>query len=242
MAYRYSDTLKWQDEWFVDLTTLQKLLFLYLYDNCDIAGFFELSHKKIAFDLGCNADEIKGAIKGLNKGVVVSSDERSLLVKNFIKHQKNLPLNPENKAHQGILKRASLYMAKFPNITLDYQEGYLCKGATKPLERGTGININTGILKVSIEDREKLFKLSLYPFTIYASNQTGIYEKDMVKKFFDYWREPNKSKSKMKFEMEKTWDLKLRLSRWSNSPLNAVKEKKSFNQAIPESQLNDQDF
>ena len=53
MAYRYSDTLKWQDEWFVDLTSIEKLLFLYLYDNCDIAGFFELSYRKISFDLGC---------------------------------------------------------------------------------------------------------------------------------------------------------------------------------------------
>lgn len=215
MAYRYSDTLKWQDEWFVDLTTIEKLLFLYLYDNCDIAGFFELSYRKISFDLGCKEDQIKGALEGLNKGVFISDDGKCLLVKNFIKHQKNLPLNPENKAHIGILKRVSLYIPKFNNVTLDYQEGYLGIGALKPLQRGTVINTVYSI--VSIEEREKKFKESLYPFTKYAKNLEGIYSPEIIKEFFEYWKEPNKSKSKMRFEMEKTWDLKLRLVRWGNN-------------------------
>jgi len=215
MAYRYSDTLKWQDEWFVDLTTIEKLLFLYLYDNCDIAGFFELSYRKISFDLGCKESEIKGALEGLNKGVFISDDGKCLLVKNFIKHQKNLPLNPDNKAHMGILKRVSLYIGKFNNVTLDYQEGYLGIGALKPLQRGTVINTVYSI--VSIEEREKKFKESLYPFTKYAKNPEGIYSPEIIKEFFEYWKEPNKSKSKMRFEMEKTWDLKLRLNRWASN-------------------------
>ena len=215
MAYRYSDTLKWQDEWFVDLTSIEKLLFLYLYDNCDIAGFFELSYRKISFDLGCKEAEVKGALEGLNKGVFISNDGKCLLVKNFIKHQKNLPLNPDNKAHIGILKRVSLYIQKFNNVTLDYQEGYLCIGALKPLQRGTVINTVYSI--VSIEEREKKFKESLFPFTKYAKNPEGIYPPEIIKEFFEYWKEPNKSNSKMRFEMEKTWDLKLRLVRWGNN-------------------------
>lgn len=215
MAYRYSDTLKWQDEWFVDLTTIEKLLFLYLYDNCDIAGFFELSYRKISFDLGCKESEIKGALEGLNKGVFISDDGKCLLVKNFIKHQKNLPLNPDNKAHMGILKRVSLYIGKFNNVTLDYQEGYLGIGALKPLQRGTVIN--TVYTNNSIEEREKKFKESLYQFTKYAKNPEGIYSPEIIKEFYEYWKEPNKSKSKMRFEMEKTWDLKLRLNRWASN-------------------------
>lgn len=220
MAYRYSDTLKWQDEWFVDLSSCEKLLFIYLCDNCDIAGFFELSYRKIAFDTGCKESEIKGALKGLEKGVFVSDDERCLLVKNFIRHQKNLPINPENKAHHGILKRASLYMGKFSKVALDYQEGYLGKGALKPLERGTGNGIANGIgiaSTLSIEEREKKFKKSLAPFIKKEENPDGLYLLETVKEFFDYWKEPNKSKTKMRYEMEKTWDLKLRLTRWGTN-------------------------
>ena len=47
-----------------------------------------------------------------------------------------------------------------------------------------------------------------------------VYPKETLRAFYDYWREPNKSKSKMKFEQEKTWDLKLRLDRWANNDFN----------------------
>lgn len=227
MAYRYSDTTKWQDEWFVDLTAIEKLLFLYLCDNCDIAGFCELSYRKIAFDLNSKESEIKGAIKGLERGIVVSDNEKCVLVKNFIKHQKNLPINPENKSHQGILKRVENYIIKFSRLDLDYELGYLTKGAMKPLERGTG-NTN-GICNgkaSTIEDREKKFKEQLYPYTKYAKNPDGLYSSEMIKSFFSYWKEPNKSKSKMRFEMEKTWDLKLRLLRWSENNFGGKNLKK----------------
>ena len=215
MAYRFSDTLKWQDEWFVDLSSIEKLLFLYLYDNCDLAGFLELSYRKISFDLSCKEDELKAAIKGLDRGIFLSDDGRCLLVKNFIKHQKNLPINPENKSHIGILKRVDLYINKFSNVTFDYKEGYLCIGALKPLKRGTGIGIVYS--KISIEEREQKFKESLYLFTKYEKNPNGFYSPDIIREFFNYWREPNKSNTKMRFEMEKTWDLKLRLIRWGNN-------------------------
>ena len=34
-------------------------------------------------------------------------------------------------------------------------------------------------------------------------------------KFIEYWSEPNKSQTKMRWELEKTWDLNLRMKRWS---------------------------
>ena len=38
---------------------------------------------------------------------------------------------------------------------------------------------------------------------------------EMANDFLKYWREPNRSKTKMRWELEKTWDLKARLQRWS---------------------------
>ena len=35
------------------------------------------------------------------------------------------------------------------------------------------------------------------------------------KTFAAYWTEPNHSKTKLRFEMEKTWDTEMRLKRWS---------------------------
>lgn len=42
------------------------------------------------------------------------------------------------------------------------------------------------------------------------------YPKQMLRQFYDYWTEPNKSLTKMKFELEKTWDLGRRLNTWAS--------------------------
>ena len=42
------------------------------------------------------------------------------------------------------------------------------------------------------------------------------YEDIMLKSFFSYWSEPNKTKTKMRYELQKTWDTKRRLLTWYN--------------------------
>lgn len=60
---------------------------------------------------------------------------------------------------------------------------------------------------LSLSDRIEKFKNELIPFV-------ERYGKDMIFAFFDYWSEPNPSKTKMKFEMQKTWDIAKRLRTW----------------------------
>jgi hypothetical protein len=43
------------------------------------------------------------------------------------------------------------------------------------------------------------------------------YEENILNGFIDYWTEPNKSNTKMKFELNKTWSTKLRLKTWANN-------------------------
>lgn len=57
--------------------------------------------------------------------------------------------------------------------------------------------------------RKQKFYDSLVPYV-------EVYGKDMVRQFYDYWKEPNKSFTKMRWEQEKTWSLNLRLARWAN--------------------------
>jgi len=40
------------------------------------------------------------------------------------------------------------------------------------------------------------------------------YDKNILESFLDYWTEPNKSNTKMKFELNKTWKTALRLKTW----------------------------
>lgn len=60
-----------------------------------------------------------------------------------------------------------------------------------------------------LNERKEDFYNSLIPYVTQ-------YGKDMVRAFFDYWSEPNKSNSKMRFELERTWDLARRLGTWAS--------------------------
>ena len=41
------------------------------------------------------------------------------------------------------------------------------------------------------------------------------YEESILNGFIDYWTEPNKSNTKMKYELNKTWETKRRLKTWA---------------------------
>lgn len=61
--------------------------------------------------------------------------------------------------------------------------------------------------KAATLSRKEAFYQSLVPFV-------GQYPKEMIRAFFDYWSEQNKSGTKMRFELEKTWELSRRLRTW----------------------------
>lgn len=63
-------------------------------------------------------------------------------------------------------------------------------------------------LKAGMEKRRAKFYESLVPFV-------ETYGKEMVREFYDYWTEPNKSGTRMRFELERTWSLSRRLGTWA---------------------------
>ena len=72
--------------------------------------------------------------------------------------------------------------------------------------------------------RSTEFQKSLIPFI-------GTYKNEMLRKFADYWTESNPSKTKMKFELEKTWDTTKRLKKWAD---NETKFTKTTNETATE--------
>lgn len=64
-----------------------------------------------------------------------------------------------------------------------------------------------------MKSREREFYNVLVPFV-------NTYGREMIREFFDYWSEPNKSHSKMRFEQERTWDLTRRLQTWEKRSRN----------------------
>lgn len=92
------------------------------------------------------------------------------------------------------------------------------RNATKTNERSISStvngNVNVNVInkidsKANLEIRSLAFKETLKPYK-------QKYQIDLLKNFFEYWTEPNQSKTKMRFELEKTWSIERRLTTWAN--------------------------
>jgi len=155
MAKRFTDTEKWKDAWFVELSVNGKMLFIFLCDNCDIAGFYERSDKIMGFFIGMSPEEINDATKEISKSVAYR--DGIYFVKNFIIHQKNYPLNPDNNCHKGIILKLEKYSETFKE---NYKQ-YL--GADKPLIRGIGKGKGKGKDKDIVYSDDFLLFWNVYP-------------------------------------------------------------------------------
>ena len=69
--------------------------------------------------------------------------------------------------------------------------------------------------------RAQEFYYSLAPYV-------AAYGKEMIRDFYDYWSETNKSRTKMRWETEKTWVVELRLKRWADN--NKAKKRRYGNE------------
>ena len=59
----------------------------------------------------------------------------------------------------------------------------------------------------SLEERQKSFAETIRPYV-------EQYGETMCNDFFAYWSEPNRKGDKMRFELEKTWEVSRRLATW----------------------------
>jgi hypothetical protein len=83
--------------------------------------------------------------------------------------------------------------------------------------KGKEIKIKETIL-FNIEERKLKFATTLQPYLL-------TYGKSFLNDFYKYWTEPNKSNTKFKMELEKTWSLERRFETWA-------KNEKNFNKKI----------
>ena len=112
MSVKFTDAKKWDDVWFSQLSMEQKVMFLYLCDVCDIAGFYEINENLTILQTGVG--DVGGTIKSLSKSVLYKNGY--IWIKKHIKHQKNLPINMRNGAHKAIIKSIAEHIDRFPEI------------------------------------------------------------------------------------------------------------------------------
>lgn len=93
-----------------------------------------------------------------------------------------------------------------------------------PLESKVNIKENKDrVPTATIEKRKEDFYNSLTEYV-------GEFGAKTVREFFDYWTEPNQAKTKMRFEMEKAWFTKRRLTTWKSRDTKP-EEKNTFSRS-----------
>ncbi len=134
---RFTETNKWRDPWFQALSHGEKLLFLYLIDNCDNAGFYEENVRETCFHLDINPKQYEAALKGLGRGIKGASGW--LWIRRFLFHQKNSELDPvKNPAHRQIVLILKEQSERFKGVPEFQQLLAPTKGLPSPIGTGTG--------------------------------------------------------------------------------------------------------
>lgn len=133
---RFTETEKWQDPWFRKLPGAHKLVFIFLIENCNNAGFYEYDVEHVAYLTGLEKKHIDGALKGLERGIVGASGW--VWVRNFLRHQKNEELNEQNPAHKQIISLLRVQIERFKDCNgfADFVAPYM--GLLSPIGNGTG--------------------------------------------------------------------------------------------------------
>lgn len=140
MAKRFTDTDKWKDEWFLELEPLMKILWIYILDTCDHAGIWRANFKLASYSIG-TAMDIQSATKALD-GKFKDLGRGLWFFPNFISYQYKGKLNPDNKAHLGVINALKLNGVD-PSPFLAPVKALVSQDNFDP--RCTGIGIGTGV-------------------------------------------------------------------------------------------------
>jgi hypothetical protein len=154
MSYRFTDPRKWQDPRFRSLHLEEKLLFFYLWECCDNAGFIPYDDQAASFHTGVALNRLPKTCAKLKDRIIITDEW--IWVKDFPLLQKNWPLNPKNKCHTQIIRLLSErrdYFKDSPEFTtfIAPAEGLLCplgigngNGSSNGFGRGLGNGIGEG--------------------------------------------------------------------------------------------------
>lgn len=195
-------------------STTEIALYVYLVhicNSCRWKNLFKRNNKKIEADLGISYNTLKNARNRLSQYGLISFKSQngnpnvSYTLSNFDEVTNEVDVKVSDEVTNEVVTGKDKL-----NININ-------KNNTKSKPKGLPKNQT-----VSIEERKKVFYDEC---AVYVSK----YPKEMIRDFFDYWTEKNTSGIKMRFEMQKVFELSKRLATWAKNDKNYGQSKQSAN-------------
>jgi len=204
--------MKYQKGSFITIPNIEKLkeidsycqaLFMWMCYHANQDGVCFPSRQRLAEEAGMSIASVKRAIKKLVDIGIIKKTERK-------KGKENM-----TNLYEIIIVEVG---SDRTHVGSERAEGV---GSERPSELNT-LSLTKSTEGDTLTKKTEKFveelKESMQGLTL---NQNQIEE---IKKFVSYWTEPNKSKTKVRWELEKTWDMKRRVGTWMR---NSVKFNKS---------------
>ena len=112
MAKRFTDTEKWKKGFVRSLPPAYKLLWLYMLDDCDNAGVWQVEVEVASIRIGAKLNE-KEALKLFGNNVISFDEGSKWFIKEFVKFQQGVThiaeLNSNSNPHKSILRIVEQY-------------------------------------------------------------------------------------------------------------------------------------
>jgi hypothetical protein len=175
MAKRFTDTEKWKKPFIRGLQGAYKLLWLYICDDCDHAGIWQVDIDVAQIRIGEKID-LDEAIKSFEDKIVIFDKGNKWFIPSFIEFQYPSGLNPENRSHNS----AIILLEKY-NL-LDKQN--------KPLISPSEGRKDMVMDMVMVKDKDKVKEAKI----------NFLWEGDDIVKLWDEWKEYKSQHFKFKYK------------------------------------------
>lgn len=205
MSKRLTDTEKWKTKFLRNLKPNYIVLWLYIMDECDHAAIWHVDMDVAQIRTGCRFD-IDEALRQFSGKIVQFNDGQMWFIPEFLEVWYGQGLSKANRSLDSAISSLKSWGLMDDDGNLMPCDVY--EGETKETVKDVKV-------KDTIDDRKEKFLTALTPYL-------SQYDEAMITEFFNYWSEPNKSQTKMRFEDQKYFHIGRRLGTWkaNNSKYN----------------------
>jgi hypothetical protein len=169
MAKRFTDTEKWKKPFIRSLKAPYKLLWLYICDDCDHSGIWQVDLEVAEIRIGEKLDH-KKALQYFAEKIIPLDKDTKWFIPSFIEFQYPSGLSENNKAHTGIIKSLEKYKHEIDNF--------------KPLE--SPLQGDKVMVMDKVMDKDKVKVMVMLPFESEEFSNYWTMWKDFKKKQFKF--------------------------------------------------------
>jgi len=155
----------------------------------------------------CSVIEIKKSVKEMEQNKAAK-----ITYCNGVYRICNRRMHRDYKERINARDRVNKYRAKRKGVTA--KETQVKRKSNKKVTTLSSYSVSN---KEKKDKKKKVLKDRINDFILKVKANSSKYDDVMICSFIDYWTEHNDSGSKMRFEMQQTFDINRRLSRWHSN-------------------------